>query len=200
MFSAYRLEIIVALSAIALIPVSYALGRIVDTQIINRESHPLTGYVQKDPCPNESGDTSTCWSGYYMAFLEKYPAVDALLDLKMRYETGEKAKGFCHPLLHLIGAEAGREYGSVGEAYKHAETFCRAGYYHGVLEGIFGEVDEDLPASPNSAQASGGEKLLSQLDSFCKDVHGRERYSYDYFSCVHGIGHGLMAYFGHDLF
>ncbi len=188
MFRTHRLELILALCALACIPALYFLGRFVKERIAPHESHPLAGYSEQDPCPGDSGETSSCWTAYYTAFLARYPSADALADLKARYNAGGNAKTFCHPLLHLIGAKAGKEYGSVAEAYKHADPFCRAGYYHGVLEGIFGDAQ------------GGGEKLLSQLDSICADVPGKSRYSYEYFSCVHGIGHGLMAYFDHDLF
>ncbi|MEK7509929.1 MAG: hypothetical protein AAB605_04455 [Patescibacteria group bacterium] len=88
--------------------------------------------------------------------------------------------------MHPIGEAAAKEYGSVARAYARGDTFCRAGYYHGVLEGVFGE--------------EGAEWLLTHLDSICEDIEGKERYSYSYFSCVHGVGHGLMAYFDHELF
>ncbi|MEK7155845.1 MAG: hypothetical protein AAB734_03105 [Patescibacteria group bacterium] len=184
MWREYRTEIIALLCVIVLIPAAFAVGRMIDRGLLSG-AHPLEDYNERDPCPSDASLTSTCWIAYYEAFVEKYPAVEALADLKTRYDAGEGAKGFCHPLLHIVGAAAGREYGSVGEAYKHGETFCRSGYHHGVLEGLFGED---------------GDKLLTELDSLCAAIEGKERYSYNYFSCVHGIGHGLMAYFDHDLF
>lgn len=183
MLRAYRWHIAAALGALAFIALSFFAGKTVDALFFGAQDVP--GYADEDPCPGESGMNSTCWTGFYTAFLEKYSAIDALQDLKKRYGAGGGAKTFCHPLLHLIGEKAGREYGSVAEAYKHGETFCRSGYYHGVLEGLFGE--------------DGGAQMLLELDSICAAVQ-KDRPSYDYFSCVHGIGHGLMAYFRHDLF
>ncbi len=135
------------------------------------------------PCSNSEG--SMCWSEYYATLLADEGAEAALADLKQRVAEGGGAKTFCHPILHDIGAHAAREYGSLAEAFKHGDSVCRAGYYHGVLEGVFGES---------------GDQLLESLDGICASVSGRERYSYEYFSCVHGIGHGLMAYFQHDVF
>lgn len=144
----------------------------------------VPGFDSAQPCISE--DEAQCWRRFYDAIVARYGSVKALHDLAARYEEGGYPRYFCHALLHDIGAAAGREYGDVGAAYQHGLTFCRAGYYHGVLEGIFGE---DV-----------GGVFLNNLDSVCASMQGKERYSYNYFSCVHGIGHGLMAYFGHDVF
>lgn len=184
MFGAYKKELIALLCVLILIPSAFAMGKVMKG-LSAPHAFDVPGYAYDDPCPEESAQTSACWTGYYRAFVEKYPAVDALRDLKERHDAGGGAKMFCHPALHVIGEAAGKEYGSVAEAYEHGETFCRSGYYHGVLEGLFG--------------GEAGEQFLGQLDSVCTAVK-KDRPSYDYFSCVHGIGHGLMAHFGHDLF
>lgn len=184
MVKAYRREIFALLFALVFIPIAFSAGTMVKAG--EAESHPVDGFTQAEPCPGTKGESSTCWIEYYEAFLANYTSIDALQDLKSRYYAGEGAATFCHPLLHIIGAKASVEFGSVAAAYEHGETFCRAGYYHGVLEGLFGE--------------DGGEQLLSRLDSICSNIPGKERHSYDYFSCVHGIGHGVMAFFDHDLF
>lgn len=164
-------------------------------QLINRIDVAIRGpsvemvvseLLTQNPCPGESAADFSCWDTYYENVLQKHPAQVALFELKGRYDGGGYPRMFCHTLLHPIGKKAGREYGSVAEAYKHGDTFCRSGYYHGVLEGIFGEEK--------------GEEILANLDTLCATVNGKEEYSYDYFACVHGIGHGLMAYFDHDLF
>lgn len=141
--------------------------------------------LRSDPCEADQSSYD-CWEGYYQRIIADHGSRVALLDLKGRYEQGGYPRLYCHTLLHPIGEAAGHEYGNVAGAYAKGETFCRSGYYHGVLEGLFGEEDSGA--------------LLSNLDSLCADVKGKERYSYDYFSCVHGIGHGLMAYFDHELF
>jgi hypothetical protein len=50
------------------------------------------------------------------------------------------------------------------------------------------------------AFATGRAKLLSDLDAVCAGVPGKERRSLDYFNCVHGLGHAIMAVTGDDLF
>ncbi|OGG72807.1 hypothetical protein A3A38_00645 [Candidatus Kaiserbacteria bacterium RIFCSPLOWO2_01_FULL_53_17] len=139
-----------------------------------------------DPCPGALGETSACWDEYYAQVITTRGPLTALKDLKAQYEKGGGGRLFCHPILHEIGEAAGEQFGSMEEAFRHGDPVCRSGYYHGVLEYLFGE--------------EGGETLLSQLDSICAETWNKERYSYDYFACVHGIGHGLMAYFDHELF
>lgn len=134
-----------------------------------------------DPC----GDDPNCWKGFYSGIIDLKGSGAALRDLKARTLAGEPVRDYCHELLHVIGVSAYAETGSVSRAYAGGDPFCRAGYYHGILEGAFGDD---------------GAELLSRLDDLCAQVPGRTSYSYQYFSCVHGIGHGLMAYFDHDLF
>lgn len=138
-----------------------------------------------EPCP-QAPDDVRCWEDFYLEFARDDGAVAALSDLKARYAVDGPARTHCHALLHRIGAAAADEFGSISRAYAHGDTFCRSGFHHGVLEGVF--VRE------------GSTALLDGLDSICADVDGRDRYAYDYFSCVHGIGHGLMAHYSHDLF
>lgn len=145
----------------------------------------LEELVAEAPCSVEKAELA-CWEEYYKRVIETHGAKIALFDLKARFAAGGTPRTYCHTFLHDIGFAAAKEYGSIAKAYANGDTFCRAGYYHGVLEGKFGH--------------EGGERLLSELDSICAEVEGEERYSYAYFSCVHGIGHGLMAYFDHDVF
>lgn len=162
---------------LACIPLAFVTGRVLHASMASVPEN-----VQ-NPCENDL--RSACWTHYYEKFLEDHSASEALQDFKMKYRSVPGARTFCHPVLHEIGKRAGVEYGSVAGAYAHGDTLCRSGYYHGVLEGLFTE--------------EGGEKLLDQLDTICNAV-GSGGYTYNYYSCVHGIGHGLMAFFDHDIF
>lgn len=174
----YEREIYAVLAVCAIIVLAFLFGRAY-----------ITGTTADDPCPGDQMYTNTCWGAYYEDLAHERGALTALHDLKRRYDKGGYARSFCHGALHKIGTVAADEFGTIAEAYKRGDTFCRAGYYHGVLEKIFGEADE-----------GGGAELLSTLNSICAGIAGKSRYSYAYFACVHGIGHGLMAYFNHDVF
>src|SRR5256886_15447767 len=44
------------------------------------------------------------------------------------------------------------------------------------------------------------ERLMSELNSTCHGSPGKERKSLEYYNCVHGRGHAVMAITGDDLF
>jgi len=92
----------------------------------------------------------------------------------------------CHALTHIIGQAAARKYSDLPEAFQHGDNFCGSGYYHGVLQGRSFQM--------------GRERLLSDLNSICDGIPGNERKSLDYYNCVHGLGHAVMAITGDDLF
>lgn len=177
MFQISRSQAIVLCGILACIPLAFVAGKVLHTSMSNASQSI------DDPCAEDL--RSTCWTQYYESFLKTNSASEALRDFKIKYQSVPGARTFCHPILHVIGRSAGIEYGSVAGAYAAGDTVCRSGYYHGVLEGLFTK--------------EGGEKLLDQLDSICRAVRG-DGYTYNYYSCVHGIGHGLMAFFDHDIF
>jgi hypothetical protein len=46
----------------------------------------------------------------------------------------------------------------------------------------------------------GAANIVGKLNTLCSDVPGHERYSFDYYNCIHGLGHGLMAMTEDELF
>jgi hypothetical protein len=74
----------------------------------------------------------------------------------------------------------------VAEAYIHGDSFCWSGYYHGVLEGVVARI--------------GRQKVPDALNNICDGIVGKSSYSFDYYNCVHGLGHGVMAYTQDELF
>lgn len=109
-------------------------------------------------------------------------AIKVLQDL---YVENAVAKGFCHQLAHEIGHAGFRMYGDVAEAFVHGDPFCWSGYHHGVMESYVAAVGYD--------------RLPSAMNGICENMPGRDRYSFDYYNCVHGIGHGVMAITGDDI-
>lgn len=60
---------------------------------------------------------------------------------------------------------------------------CRGGYFHGVLASYFHNIEESNDQFPND------------FNLICDDLIGSSNYQ----DCVHGLGHGLVHYFGNDL-
>jgi len=141
---------------------------------------------QSGICKNSTELWSTCVSDYYTALVQKYGSQVATDDLKKRFDEDGNIAAQCHPIMHTIGAEASKSYKTVSEAFLHGDAFCWSGYYHGVMEGVIARIGEaDLP---------------KQLDTICAEIPGKESYNFDYFNCVHGLGHGIMELKGDELF
>ena len=111
---------------------------------------------------------------------------EAFADLKAGYAADPEMQRLCHAITHAIGQAAVRKYSTVAEAFRYGDNACGSGYYHGVMQGF--------------ALTLGREKLLSDLDAVCAGVPGKERKSLDYFNCVHGLGHAIMAVRADELF
>ncbi|HTM68315.1 MAG TPA: hypothetical protein VL426_03380 [Candidatus Binatia bacterium] len=121
----------------------------------------------------------TCLLEYLRARTAEFGPETAFADLKVLYDKDENAHGFCHQLAHEIGHGGYKKYGSVAAAFAHGDNFCWSGYHHGVLESYVQDI--------------GMEQLPAKLGHVCDDVPGRDQYTFGYFNCVHGLGHGLMA-------
>lgn len=133
------------------------------------------------PCPQEGFD---CYEGYYQRVVRQDGIPAAFADLKARYPESGYIRSQCHPITHVIGREAAREFATPAEAYAQGDGFCWSGYHHGVMEEMVART---------------GGAVMSDLDSLCAAVPGKERYSFDYYNCVHGLGHGIMSIMANDL-
>ncbi len=142
--------------------------------------------AQVEICSGSQSNTFDCYEDYYFEMVKKEGIRAAFTDIHARYETNAYVKSQCHPLTHIIGRAAAGLYEKVADAYVQGDSFCWSGYYHGVLEGVIGKV--------------GRSSLVSQLNDICSGVSGKANYSFDYYNCVHGLGHGVMVYTNNDLF
>lgn len=137
-------------------------------------------------CLNQDSQSFDCYEKFYQEVVKSQGVTEAFADLKTRYATNSYVVAQCHPLTHVIGNAAVAKYPTVAEAYTHGDSVCWSGYYHGVLEGVVGQI--------------GRNNLADQLDSICDGVAGKANYSFDYYNCVHGLGHGVMAFTNDELF
>ena len=137
-------------------------------------------------CAGDPASALGCYERRYRAIVGGQGVAAAFADLKARYGADPELQRLCHAITHAIGQAAMAQYGDVGEAFRHGDNTCGSGYYHGVMQGF--------------ALARGGPSLLSDLDAACAAVPGKERRSLDYFNCVHGLGHAIMAVRNDELF
>lgn len=138
------------------------------------------------PPPTDCGSNFDCYQTYYQGLVKDFGVATAFVELKQQYPTNSYVQAQCHPITHIIGQAAIQIYPTISEAYTHGDSYCWSGYYHGVMEGIVAKV--------------GRNNFLAGLNNYCSDLPGKATYSFDYFNCVHGLGHGVMAYSNDELF
>jgi plastocyanin len=111
---------------------------------------------------------------YWLAVLGPAEVMAALLE-----RSGGGAVFYCHQEAHQIGRVAYRLQGA--SAFQAGSASCDSGYYHGVLEGLLHD--------------RGTENLPAEVDRLCHETGAL----FVHYQCVHGVGHGVMAYQGYDL-
>ncbi len=134
----------------------------------------------------DSGAVYTCFDKYFTDKASSVGPEAAFKDLKALYGVDANVRSYCHPFAHAIGHGAVTKYPVLSEAFLHGDNFCWSGYFHGVME--------------DYVQKIGRENLPSKMDGICAEIPGKETYSFDYYNCVHGIGHGVMAITQDQLF
>lgn len=132
-------------------------------------------------------DAYGCYVDYLTNTVQTKGIEDAFVAIKAAYNDGDQEViSLCHQLTHVVGRAATTLFPTVAESYNYGDTFCWSGYYHGIMEAIIYQM--------------GIENVPKQLNAICMDLPGKDTYSFNYFNCVHGLGHGLMYVEGHDLF
>jgi plastocyanin len=91
-------------------------------------------------------------------------------------ENEARLSGDCHQRAHIVGRVAYERFGAL--AFSLAGHECHSGGYHGATEALFRE------------------RGTVNLEAVC----GNELNSFFRHQCVHGVGHGLMAWTSYELF
>jgi hypothetical protein len=137
-------------------------------------------------CQQAAAKTYKCYATYYAqkAFYEgSQPAMD---DMKAAFEGDGYVKAECHQLTHVVGRTAFEKTKSLDKAYQTGDNFCWSGFYHGAIEQAIAQLGTD--------------KIKQNTATICKSFADKQMYSFNHFNCVHGLGHGLMAVAGYNLF
>ena len=108
----------------------------------------------------------------------KIVGVGKVLD-KLMTDTGSGERIDCHQQAHNIGRVS---YSVIGvESFAEGNSSCHSGFYHGLIEEFF--------------RQEGTSNLAQKVDTLCNSFPT----TFGTFECLHGIGHGVMAYFDYDL-
>lgn len=94
-------------------------------------------------------------------------------------QTGGGSLIDCHQEAHRLGRMAFFVYGA--EVFKEGNSDCHSGYYHGAMEAFLTK--------------NGSENLAAKIDNLCQRFVTR----FTLFECLHGVGHGLLAYLDYNL-
>lgn len=164
-----------------------ALGYVLSILIASFATNKIVMSPPLDAIHCANNDSFPCWRKRMETVTTILGPVAAMNDLRSLYAT---RRGLiiaeCHQLAHAVGNTAFERFGDVAEAFVSGDPFCWSGYYHGILEQAIPDVGRD--------------HFLSNADKVCSKIPGKERYSFDYYNCVHGLGHGLMAMDQNELF
>lgn len=137
-------------------------------------------------CQNAPQDQMyKCYETYFVDEVNNHGATAAQSELSQLIKTDKYVESQCHPIAHTMGRTAYKKYGSVPDATKYATEVCWSGYYHGVMEAYMGKFDDN--------------KLMAAMPNICRQTPGK-LYSFDYYNCVHGLGHGVTIRFDNDIF
>ena len=147
--------------------------------------------------PSESGESFnsqctqsiqreySCYEEHLVHILNTQGASAALVALAEMAASDSFARAECHPLTHSIGRAALIEYKTFQIAVQFEDGTCWSGFTHGILESfMFRYSIEELPKAINSV-------CIQDPD---------HAYSFDYYNCVHGLGHGVSWRFDNGVF
>ena len=87
----------------------------------------------------------------------------------------------CHNRAHEMGRRAYELFG--GDSFKSCGIECHSGCRHGATEAFFAD--------------KGTSDLIGSMEVLCGDEMGNKFHMHQ---CIHGIGHGLMAWYDYELY
>lgn len=139
--------------------------------------HPEFAEYEKSYDANISIDSEDIFTDKQLlySYVKKHGPTQATKQLNKLSSTF----GSCHEPAHDAGRFSYSLFG--GEAFQKCSSECHSGCYHGASESYF--------------QEKGVKNLVGDLNLLCNESLNA------FFShqCIHGIGHGLMAYADYDI-
>jgi hypothetical protein len=145
----------------------------------------VAGGGESGPCAAQNHESYACWDEYFTGILEEQGGVAALAELALLVKTDGWVMSNCHPLAHQIGNAGLVFYGTVKKAINNGDGTCWSGYIHGVYEKHMAQFDDA--------------ELYDEVKTLC-ERDPDDPYAFDYYNCLHGIGHGVTIRFGNDVF
>ena len=157
-----------------------------DSEPITISESMATKYLSDvEACANLTDGTSrlVCYSEFFGTLTKNEKNNSDALELSLALSK-IGAIDDCHFVSHEIGHASYEMTLDVTKSLHGMDgTMCRGGYFHGVMASYFHNISESGVDFPDSYQ------------TVCDDLIGSSNYQ----DCIHGLGHGLVHYFGDDL-
>jgi hypothetical protein len=128
-------------------------------------------------------DHRYCLEQLYTSKVEALGVPAALNDLAQETKANPILKSYCHETSHAIGRAALRVLGSVGSAFETGFDVCDFGYYHGIIEGAGGSLDD--------------EAFRTLLPTLCAELASSSLIFFE--QCAHGLGHAAARRANNDM-
>lgn len=136
-------------------------------------------------CINTIEREYDCYEAYLVEILNTQGPPAALVELASLADRDSFVRSECHPLTHSIGRAAMDKFGSFQRAVQFEDGTCWSGFTHGTLEALMFKYK------------------VTELDEAVQGVcvqDPEQAYSFDYYNCVHGLGHGVSWRFDNGVF
>ena len=137
-------------------------------------------------CTAAAQQSFDCYREELGAMVAQHSPQKAFAELKGQYEKVPYVKAQCHQLAHVIGRAALDRYKELADAFGQGDHFCWAGYHHGALE--------------EYSANKGFDYIIRNANQVCKKLADEEKFSFNHYNCVHGLGHGFMEVQQGELF
>src|SRR6266480_2277257 len=159
-----------------------AVGGFAVTKMIAR---PSAGGSTGAGCRELSGDTRrSCYSQLLTDRLEKHGVADAVATLDALAAADPEMAERAHEYAHGIGIEAFSLSSDIVGTFSACGDGYSSGCRHGVIQAYF---------------ESRHEVTQPEVEALCQPFKGSTASRWVLFQCVHGMGHGLTMFRGHDL-
>ena len=137
------------------------------------------------PCAGGQADDYTCWQDYFTGIVDKQGGEAALGEINAYRAVNSYVLANCHTLVHAIGRAALVHYGIDQRRRRSRRLHLLVRLLPRHVRAVHEEVHD--------------EELFSVIPTICKR-QPNDPYAFDYYNCLHGIGHGVAIRFGNDPF
>lgn len=120
-----------------------------------------------------------CYEGHLQLRFQLLGLDNSRNYLAKLHDDGFLTQGQCHTLGHLLGQNAARAGMGMTEAMEEKGSFCGWAFFHGVMEGLFGDG------------AGHGRISVQEAWKICEEAPYKN--NIESFNCFHALGHGFYS-------